>query len=310
MNLADYGIPTILDFLVTADELILEDLIDYLQTYLIEKHSNDLKQNFASLHQIVFEHDSFTKLHDFCTTFAASKPEAIFKSNDFHSLKKSLLLSILKRDDLDMKEAEIFEHVIQWGIAQTTLPKELKQWRDEHFQTLQNTLQECLPLIRFYHISSIDFYHKVKPFARILPGTLYEDLLHHYLVPGSHENDVKSQPIRRNTNIDSKLLDSNNLSQIDSWIKSTPNTIGPLEYKLLLRGSRDGFTPSDFHRLCDNKGPTVTIIKVQNTGQLIGGYTPSSWHSNGGWENADGNFIFSLGNKSGDHVVQSKQKQQ
>src|SRR5579863_6189652 len=109
VNLADYGIPTILDFLVTADELILEDLIDYLQTYLIENHSDDLKQNFANLYQIVFEHDSFTKLHDFCTTFAASKPEAIFKSNDFNSLKKSLLLSILKRDDLDLKEIEIFD---------------------------------------------------------------------------------------------------------------------------------------------------------------------------------------------------------
>src|SRR5579863_1019352 len=123
VNLADHGIPTILDFLVTADELILEDLIDYLQAYLIENHSDDLKQNFASLHRIVFEHDSFTKLQDFCTTFAASNPEEIFKSNDFHSLKESLLLSILKRDDLNMPETEIFEHVIQWGIAQTTLPK-------------------------------------------------------------------------------------------------------------------------------------------------------------------------------------------
>ena len=216
VNLADYGIPTILDFLVAADELVLQDLIDYLQSYLIEQHPNDLKQNFASLHQIVFDHASFTKLHDFCATFAACNPESIFKSNDFYSLKEPLLLSILKRDDLDMKEVEIFEHVIQWGIAQSTLPKELEQWQDEHFQALQNTLQECLPLIRFYDISSVDFYHKVKPFSRILPGTLYEDLLHHYLVPGSHENDVKTKPVRRDIKIDSKLLNYHCISKIDS----------------------------------------------------------------------------------------------
>ena len=49
--MADYGIQTILDFLVAADELILEDLIDYLQTYLIERHSDDLQQNFATLYR-------------------------------------------------------------------------------------------------------------------------------------------------------------------------------------------------------------------------------------------------------------------
>src|SRR5438270_10623021 len=105
-----------------------------------------------------------------------------------------------------------------------TLPKGIEPWKDDYFETLKNTLQEFLPLIRFYHISSVDFYHKVKPFARILPDNLYEDLLHHYLVPGSHENDVKTLPIRiAGTNIDYKLLDAHNLSQIDSWIKGTPN---------------------------------------------------------------------------------------
>src|SRR6185369_9565309 len=106
------------------------------------------------------------------------------------------LISILKRDDLDMKEVEIFQHVVQWGIAQTSLAQEVEQWEDEHFENLKNTLQEFLPFIRFYHISSVDFYYKVKPFARILPGNLYENLLHYYLVPDSHENDVTAQPIR------------------------------------------------------------------------------------------------------------------
>lgn len=33
------------------------------------------------------------------------------------------------------------------------------------------------------------------------------------------------------------------------------------EVKLLFRASEHGQTPKDFHDRCDNKGPTVTIIK-------------------------------------------------
>ena len=30
--------------------------------------------------------------------------------------------------------------------------------------------------------------------------------------------------------------------------------------KLLLRGSREGFSAKAFHNYCDNKGPTITIV--------------------------------------------------
>ena len=59
--------------------------------------------------------------------------------------------------------------------------------------------------------------------------------------------------------------------------------------------SNDVFTPGDFHRLCDNKGPTVTIIKVKGNGKLIGGYCPISWHSEGRYELGDCSLLFSLG---------------
>src|SRR4051812_23379017 len=93
-----------------------------------------------------------------------------------------------------------------------------------------------------------------KPFAQILPDNLYEDLLHHYLVPGSHKKDAETKPTR-GPSIDSELFNSQNIWQIDSWIignEGTPDFTRLHEYKLLLRGSRDGFTPTDFHRLCDD----------------------------------------------------------
>ena len=44
----------------------------------------------------------------------------------------------------------------------------------------------------------------------------------------------------------------------------------------LWRGSRDGFTSTVFHELCDKKGMTLTLIKTKR-GAVFGGYTDISW---------------------------------
>ena len=66
---------------------------------------------------------------------------------------------------------------------------------------------------------------------------------------------------------------------------------------LLYRASRDGFTPEAFHRNCDGKKNTVTIIKsnVAN-GYVLGGFTSAKWESaDQGTYATDANaFIFSL----------------
>lgn len=40
---------------------------------------------------------------------------------------------------------------------------------------------------------------------------------------------------------------------------------------LLYSGSRDGFSAAKFHKLCDNEGETITIVK-STTGYIFGGY--------------------------------------
>ena len=47
--------------------------------------------------------------------------------------------------------------------------------------------------------------------------------------------------------------------------------------QLLMRASRDGFQAQTFHSKCDNKGPTVTIVKSGNN--IFGGFTETSWSS-------------------------------
>jgi hypothetical protein len=49
-------------------------------------------------------------------------------------------------------------------------------------------------------------------------------------------------------------------------------------FRLLYRGSRDGFRAADFHGKCDGHGNTLTVILDRNR-YVFGGYTPLEWES-------------------------------
>ncbi|CAG8586186.1 2152_t:CDS:1 [Acaulospora colombiana] len=71
----------------------------------------------------------------------------------------------------------------------------------------------------------------------------------------------------------------------------------PYKFKLLYRGSRHGFNDKMFHKRCDNKGPTITVIKLEGLeGVVIGGYNPLNWQSP--WirkfEECHHSFVFSI----------------
>ena len=54
---------------------------------------------------------------------------------------------------------------------------------------------------------------------------------------------------------------------------------GDYKWKLLYRASEHGYTAGSFHKYCDEKGPTLIMIK-SNEGWIFGGYTTQSWR---GW---------------------------
>ncbi|KAG0269644.1 BTB/POZ domain-containing protein 19, partial [Linnemannia exigua] len=47
---------------------------------------------------------------------------------------------------------------------------------------------------------------------------------------------------------------------------------------LQYRASRDGFDAHNFHMSCDQRGPTLTVVRADN-GTIFGGYNSSSWSS-------------------------------
>jgi hypothetical protein len=52
---------------------------------------------------------------------------------------------------------------------------------------------------------------------------------------------------------------------------------------LLFRASRDGWTPRDFHRLCNDQGATIIFMKTSKD-KVCGGFTTIPWGDLGGYK--------------------------
>ncbi|CAG8451341.1 6390_t:CDS:2 [Dentiscutata heterogama] len=102
-------------------------------------------------------------------------------------------------------------------------------------------------------------------------------------------------------------------TKISSWINRRLITYDvseiPFKFKLLLRGSRDGFSGKTFHRLCDNIPNTVVVVKINGTNEIIGGYNPLIWkvgNSNDEHATTTDSFIFALKNESLNESILSR----
>uniref|UniRef100_U9UMI4 BTB domain-containing protein n=1 Tax=Rhizophagus irregularis (strain DAOM 181602 / DAOM 197198 / MUCL 43194) TaxID=747089 RepID=U9UMI4_RHIID len=70
-----------LKILAAADQLYLQELVDYLQNYFIENKIEWMEQHFELTHRISFQSNKLFKLQQFCTDFMVKSPEK------FHLLK-------------------------------------------------------------------------------------------------------------------------------------------------------------------------------------------------------------------------------
>uniref|UniRef100_U9T6K2 TLDc domain-containing protein n=1 Tax=Rhizophagus irregularis (strain DAOM 181602 / DAOM 197198 / MUCL 43194) TaxID=747089 RepID=U9T6K2_RHIID len=141
---------------------------------------------------------------------------------------KKLLVSLIQNKGTQASEVQVWEHTIKWGISQNPkLPSNIENYSKDDFNALKNTLQQCIPLIRFYNLTSKEFSEKVLPYKKVFPKELYKKCT----------NEIKNSH----------------------------------EFKLIFRASCDGFNPKNFHNVCDNQSRTVTIIKVKDSNEILGG---------------------------------------
>jgi hypothetical protein len=179
--LEEYDASDIIKILVTADELNLQELIPYLESFLIENKKDWMEQNFDLIYQASFKNNSFSELQNYCNDLISKEPDKVFNSLNFFSIPEKLLVTIIQNENHQMSEIQVWERVIEWGLAQNSdLPSNPISFSKDDFNALKNTLRQCIPFIKFYNLTSREFLKKVLPYKRILPKLLYKDLLNYY----------------------------------------------------------------------------------------------------------------------------------
>ncbi|CAG8579757.1 6121_t:CDS:2, partial [Ambispora gerdemannii] len=201
----------VLSLLVAADELEIKELNNHAQEFLITKMSTWVQQNLVKIiHTIPFR-KSFKRLDEYCVKTFREEPHMFFESGDFLSLKEHELVSLLKYDNLAMDEIEVWNSIIKWGTKNTLnlSDQPISKWTPKNFAALEETLHQCIPLIRYSDISSNDYFEKVIPYEQILPKDIKIEILGYHL-KGSTPQPVKILPPRSGS-IDSKIISSKHI---------------------------------------------------------------------------------------------------
>ncbi|RHZ78381.1 hypothetical protein Glove_165g127 [Diversispora epigaea] len=298
---------TIYELMVNANELDLKELSGKLENYLVESKASWLRTHFALIYYSIFDGNEFKGLKKFYNDIIAKHPNLIFESEDFASIQETALISILKRDDLNVEEIKIWDFIIKWGIARNpTLSTDLEEWSDENFKALKITLQQFLPLIRYFHIPGEDIWKNVKPYKKILEEQLWDDLIQYFMFPNQTiKSLVLPARIVSTPELPSRfltLINKAHIAELSSRIDRISYTYSladiPYEFQLILLGSRDGFHPKTFWNMCNGLAGTIVVAKVAGTDELIGGYNPLAWDNSteGRFMETNDSFIFSLKN--------------
>src|ERR1044071_9185590 len=240
--------PDVLKLLIAVDELNIQPLISHIQEYLIEHQAEFLHQNPTGILETVYQHETFTDLWNFCLEVICEEPKMLFNSDQFINLKAPLLELLLKRDDLNVDEIEIWESLLKWCFAQQEMKDDPTKWNHEDIAKIERSLHRFVPLIRFYDIEPTDFFYKVYHYKEILPQDLIHDLLEFYIVPNMKPKSDIAPSRRPNLKfeLDSTLIESNHIPLFASWIDRKDSSYynkkrNPYNFKLLYRTSRDGF---------------------------------------------------------------------
>ncbi|RHZ84998.1 hypothetical protein Glove_74g220 [Diversispora epigaea] len=145
----------------------------------------------------------------------------------------------------------------------------------------------------------------ISPYQQILEPELWLDINSKIVAPNEPISSSVLPPrkilnvtLPTRTTLTSNIITDAHTLEISSWIdkrKSRYTENNPYEFKLLVRGSRDGFDVKTIYEICDKVSNTVIVLKVKDTGEILGGYIPCELDKNKNeWIYSQDSFAFSL----------------
>jgi hypothetical protein len=221
--LKDYLGSNILELLVTTDELLLEELFEHVQDYLIKKQTAWVQENLFLVLHIAFKITRCKILQDYCLEFICSDLVRPFiTSENFLLLEKDALYGLLKRDDLHSDEIVIWDSLIKWGIEQTpglgSENSDRTKWNNENYEALKKTLNQHIPLIRFVGISPAEYFDKVRPYKAIIPNRICEEIEEFYFT-GTLLRNTTLPPRNRKRHTEANIIRTKFVSMIMNFFE-------------------------------------------------------------------------------------------
>ncbi|GBB90170.1 hypothetical protein RclHR1_17040001 [Rhizophagus clarus] len=303
LELANNDVKTNISLLIAADELCLNKLCSYIENYLLNDKES-LKSNFILILHTVNKFKQFTELSRFFEEAIKEDPTLVLRADDFSMIGQEHLIEFLTENNSSLRQIEVWDKLMEWVIAKSNgiLPSDVTKWTIDNVTTFGTLIQPFISLINFQEISRLDFFQKIKPFKVIFDDKFYIKIIEYYCF-----NNV----YKIVNHIDSQIINLKEAKLISKWIKVIKRQKQGVTYdfNLLVRGSRDGFDKKTFHKCCDNKGPTITITRVKNYNEILGGFNPCNWESVAGFGryiNTQESFIFSLNKNIFENSIFSK----
>ncbi|GJJ75075.1 hypothetical protein EMPS_07433 [Entomortierella parvispora] len=165
--------------------------------------------------------------------------------------------------------------------------------------------------VRSSFFSSVDMTSSSPPFSPPRPGVTAPSLSppgraigHRSTRSGSANASSATIPPAYSSFAQMQIPQATSHSSMTSSSSSSSSSGASQPPKLVLqyRATRDGFDAANFHMACDQRGPTLTVVRADN-GAVFGGYNSSSWssHPSGVYSTSKVNFLFTLKSRDQPH---------
>ncbi|RIA83941.1 hypothetical protein C1645_742706 [Glomus cerebriforme] len=276
----------IFGLLIASDELLIKELFNHAQDYLIEEKTTWIQENYNLIFDTVYKFMNCKKLQDYCLESICSNPQSF----NVNLLDEKIIHNLLEQDDLQVEEIDVWNLLIKWGIKQTpglNKNSDITKWNNENYEALKKTLDGFIPLIRFVGISHNDYFDKVRPYKAIIPNQIYEEIEEFY-IKCTLPNTTNLAPRGM---IQSKIIKQKLSNIIITWI-NRKNLNSFYKFNLIYRLSRDRNIFNVRDKCIKQGGPVLILIKTKNLDKVFGGYSPLMLSSVSTTES----FIFSFEN--------------
>eukprot|EP01080_Neovahlkampfia_damariscottae_P008315 gene8315-139_t len=226
-----------------------------------------------------FEYDA-SELIDLCFKYLEKNTHEVVKSKTFSQLDEDGVITLCKSGELVIGEVDLFDGVLKWGNVAAKTDN----------STLDNVLKNILPLIRFPMMDADYLEKTVKPLNLISKDDLKEAI--HFQKHPENYTKSKSEKFkpRGSLFIGGTLISPADGLKLDSYLdKGRKGKI----WKCIYKATKDGFSSQNFHKHCDKKGASITVVKSTN-GNIFGGFCPLEWNSSGNYQYNKDSWMFSL----------------